>query len=130
MSELSTWTEYNLIRHMLSVTTWAAVADCYIAMYTTAQDDDDGGTEVVAGNYARVQVPAWTITVDTGIANNTNPVQFPTATVAWPQVDWMGVCDASSAGNLVAWTQLDNAKDVGIGDTLEFAALAITVTVD
>ena len=128
MAEFSTYAEDKIIKHMLADTSWTMPTSVEVAIYedTPSQDDDDSGTEVSAGNYARQTVAAWTFSG--GQAQNTNAITFPTATVAWGIVDWVGIYD--QLNNLLCWSQLDASKDVGIGDTFEFAALALTINVD
>ena len=95
----------------------------YIALFTdaTAQDDDNSGTEVSGGNYARVQVTAWDAPTS-GSTANTNAINFPTANASWGNVRYVGIMDDSSSGSLLFWGQLSSDKEVGNGDTFSIDA--------
>jgi hypothetical protein len=98
----------------------------YVALYTSAPSDTGGGTEVSGGAYAR-QTAAFTVTADT--ASNTSAIEYPTATADYGTVVAVGVFDASSSGNLLAYGNLTTSKTVSTGDVFRFNAGAIDITV-
>ena len=93
----------------------------YIALYTTAPDDDgSGGTECTGGSYARVAHSAWT-TASAGNRANDGAITFPTATADWGTIvaaTWMS---AASGGTQKAVTDTFTGGAVTSGITAEFA---------
>lgn len=124
----SNFLENELLDHLFTAGAYARPST-YVALYTAAPTDAGGGTEVSGGSYARVQVTAWDA-ASGGATANTNVITFPTATASWGTVVAFGILDAASAGNLLAWGDLSASKAVGSGDTIEFAAGALDITLD
>ena len=118
--------EDALLNHVLRNTSFASPTTIYVGLFTTMPiDDGSGGVEVSGGSYARQSVafaaPA------SGIVANNALVTFPTATAAWGTVLGMGLFDALSGGNLLYYGTLTANKIVGIGDTISYAASALTI---
>lgn len=106
----------------------------YISLLTSAPTSAGGGTEATGGSYGRVAKTnnntTWT-SGGTGAVQNGVTVTFPTASGDWSSgadLTHFGIHDASNAGNLVAWGTLAVAKPVKSGDTISFAAGALTLT--
>lgn len=136
MSAFSDYLENGLQEHF-KLGTQLPVEDTYISLYTSDPGDDDSGTEVSGGSYARVQVnadgstdPFWEDS-DSGIGiQNESAVTFPTATASWGTVTHFGVHDAATTGNLLFHGALSASKVVGDGDTFVFAAGDLDVRFD
>lgn len=124
----SDYLENEILDHIFTATGYTRPST-YVALYTAAPTDAGGGTEVTGGSYARVQVTAWDA-ASGGATANTNAITFPTASASWGTVVAFGIHDAASAGNLLAWGDLSASKAVGSGDTIEFAAGALDITLD
>lgn len=122
----SDYLENKVLDHIFTATGFTR-PNTYVALYTTAPTDSGGGTEVSGGSYARVQVTAWNA-ASGGATANTNAVTFPQATANWGTVVAIGILDNSSGGNLLAWGDLAASKAINSGDTAEFAAGAIDIT--
>ena len=94
----------------------------WIGLFTANPNKNGGGTEVAGGSYARVEMD--TDDVFPAAANseteNDSVVSFPTATASWGAVTSIGLWDASSAGNLLAWYELPTPRTVGNGDNVAF----------
>ena len=99
----------------------------HLALYTSAPDDTGGGTEVSGSAYARQRV-AFTILGNT--ASNTSALEFPTATGSYGTVTHVGVFDASSGGNLIAYAALTTSKAIDTGDVLRVPAGDLDITLD
>jgi hypothetical protein len=65
-----------------------------------------------------------------GATSNSNAITFPQASGTWGTVVALGIFDASTSGNLLAWADLTTSKLVGNGDTPSFAAGDLDVTLD
>ena len=101
----------------------------YLALYTAAPGEAGGGTEVttVGTAYAR-QSSAFTVTGNT--ASNTSAIEFPTATATYGTVSHVGVFDAVTGGNLIAYAALTTSKVIDTGDVLRVPAGDLDITLD
>ena len=126
MAGFSDYLENKVVGHVFGGSAYTAPSTLYVALYTSAPSDTGGGTEVSGGAYAR-QTAAFTISADT--ASNTSAIEYPTATANYGTVVAVGVFDASSSGNLLAYGNLTTSKTVSNGDVFRFNAGAIDITV-
>jgi hypothetical protein len=99
----------------------------YLALFTTNPADDDTGTEVTGGGYARQSV-TFTVTDDT--ASNTSAIEFPTATANYGTVSHVGVYTASTGGDLIAHAALTSSKSIEVGDVFRVPAGDLDITLD
>ncbi|MDB4726318.1 hypothetical protein OAF54_02685 [bacterium] len=99
----------------------------YIALYTAPPSDSGGGTEVSTGGYVRQSV---TFSVSGDTASNTGAVEFPTATASYGTVTHVGVFDASSSGNLLAFSALNVSKAIDTGDVFRIPTGDLDITLD
>ena len=99
----------------------------YLALYTAAPSDTGGGTEVSGGGYARQSV---TFTVSGNTASNNAAIEFPTATGNYGTVTHIGVFDASSGGNLLAYASLTTSKTIETGDVFRVPSGDLDITLD
>lgn len=99
----------------------------YIALYTSAPGEAGGGTEVSGTSYAR-QTATFTVTGDT--ASNTAAIEFPTAGSSWGTITHIGVMDASSSGNLLAYGTLTASKTIASGDVFRIPAGDLDITLN
>lgn len=100
----------------------------YVSLYTVAPTDSGGGTEVSGGSYTRTAVTFTVSGTSPTLATNSAAVEFPTASGSWGTIVAMGVMDASTSGNLLAWADLTASKTIGTGDVLRFNTGEIDVT--
>ena len=99
-----------------------------LLLYTVAPTDTGGGTEVTGGSYAR-QTAAFTVSgTDPTTATNSAAVEYPTATADYGTVVAVGIFDASSSGNLMAYANLTTSKTVSSGDVFRFDAGDLDIT--
>ena len=127
----SDYLEDELLDHVLGGADYARPATVYVGLYTAAPTDAGGGTEVAGNNYARVSVTNnatnWPASSGGAKANGT-AITFATPSGSWGTVGAMGVFDASSAGNLLAWADLAVPKSVSSGDIVAFAVGELDVS--
>lgn len=129
----SDYLENELLDHVLGNAAYAAPATVYVALYTVAPTDAGGGTEVAAGDYARVTVtnnatnfPA----ASGGAKSNGTEITFSEATSDWGTVVAFSIMDAATSGNFLYWADLSASKAIGSGDTAKFAIGDLDVTED
>jgi hypothetical protein len=101
----------------------------YIALFTSNPDEDASGTEVSTSGTAYARQSA-TFTVSGNEATNSAAIEFPTATASYGTVTHIGVFDAVSAGNLIAYAALTTSKAIDTGDVLRLPANDLDITMD
>lgn len=126
MAEISNYLEDALINGTIRGTTYTAPSTVYVGLYVSDPTDANTGTEVSGGSYARQSV-TFAAPSNGSSASNAD-VTFPQATGSWGTVGWIGILDASSGGNLLYHTALDNSKTIDTGDIFKIASGNLTVT--
>lgn len=125
----SDYLEDKLLKHTFANTAFTSPGTVYLALFTAAPDDTAGsGTEVSGGSYARISCAFSVSGTDPTTATNSSAAEFATATGTWGSVGWVGVFDASSSGNLLAWAALTASKTVSSGDVFRFDAGDLDIT--
>jgi hypothetical protein len=109
----SNFLETEILDHVFGGNAYTAPGTLYVGLYTSNPDEDNSGTEVSGGSYARV---SGTFTVTDNTASNDAAIEFTTATDLWGTVTHIGVLDASSGGNLLCYAALTTSKAITIGD--------------
>ena len=128
MAGFSDYLEDELLDHVFGNAAYTSPATVYAALYTAAPSDAGGGTEVTGVSYARTAISFGA--ASSGSVTNDTAVEFPAATAGWGTVTHVGIFDASTSGNLLAWVALDNSKTVDTGDQLRFSIGTLTVSLD
>lgn len=123
----SDYLETKVLDHVFGGTSYTAPSTLYVALFTAAPSDSGGGTEVSGGAYAR-QTIAFTTSGDT--TSNNAAIEFPTATANYGTVTHVGVYDASSAGNLMAWAALTSSKTIETGDVFRIPSGDLDITLN
>ena len=118
------------------VLTWLFTGDAvtrpsafYIALFTSNPAEDASGTEVSTSGTAYARQSA-TFTVSGNTASNSAAIEFPTATASYGTVTHIGVYDAASAGNLIAYAALTTSKAIDTGDVMRLPASDLDITMD
>ena len=127
MAGFSDYLEDKVLDHVFGGNAYTAPSTLYVALYTVAPTDTGGGTEVSGGAYARQSV-AFTTTGNT--TSNSAAVEYPTATSAFGTVTHVGVFDASTGGNLMAYATLSSSKTIDTGDVFRVPAGDLDITLD
>lgn len=134
LGSFSDYAENKILDQVFGATAWTAPVTLYLALFTAAPSDSGGGTEVTGGSYARKAVT----NNSTNFPNASSGSKalgvdqtFVTPTADWGTVTHVGIFDASSSGNLVAWGALAVSKNVQNGDTFTLpATTGIVITLD
>jgi len=128
MAGFSDYLEDKVLEHVFGGNAYSAPSTLYVALYTVAPTDTGGGTEVSGGAYAR-QSGAFTVSgTNPTTASNTGAVEYPTATADYGTVVAVGIFDALSSGNLLAYANLTTSKVVSTGDVFRFNTGDLDVT--
>ena len=124
----SDYLEDKLLKHTFANTAFTTPGTVYLGLFTAAPSDTGGGTEVSGGSYARISCAFSVSGSNPTLCTNSSAAEFATATGTWGSVGWVGVYDASSSGNLLAWAALTASKTVSSGDVFRFDAGDLDIT--
>ena len=119
--------ETEILDHVFAGAAYTAPSTHYLGLFTSAPGEAGGGTELSGSAYARQSV-AFTTSGNT--TSNNAAVEFPTATGSWGTVTHVGVFDASSSGNLMAYATLSSSKAIATGDVFRVPAGDLDITLD
>jgi hypothetical protein len=119
--------ETEILDHVFAGSAYTAPSTLYMALYTAAPGETGGGTEVSGTGYVR-QTVAFTTAGNT--TSNNAAVEFPTAGASWGTVTHVGVFDASSSGNLMAYAALTTSKTIDSGDVFRVPNGDLDITLD
>ena len=125
MSSFSDYTENRVLDHLFRAVASSAPAAVYLALFTVAPTDTGGGTQVSTGGYARQAITFGA--ASGGAIANTVAVSFTASGAAYGAVVAIGIFDALTVGNMLAWAPITSAT-VNDGDTLQFPIGDIDVT--
>jgi hypothetical protein len=123
----SNYLETKVLAHTFSNTAYTSPSTVYVGLFTSSPSEDGSGTEVSGGSYAR-QSGAFTTSNNT--ATTSAAIEFATATASWGTITHIGIYDASSAGNLLAYAALTASKAIASGDVFRIPAGDIDITLD
>tara|TARA_Y100001938_G_scaffold146981_1_gene227133 strand:- start:1257 stop:1640 length:384 start_codon:yes stop_codon:yes gene_type:complete len=124
----SNFLELEILDHVFRNSAYTAPSTIHVALFTSAPNDAGGGTEVSGNGYAR-QSMAFSA-ASSGSISNSGSVEFPTATGSQGTITHVGLFDASSGGNLLAYGALSASKTVDSGDVFRFNASSVTISLD
>jgi hypothetical protein len=119
MANLSDWAENAALDWLMGGATPSRPSARYLALFTAAPSDAGGGTEMSGGGYARQAVTCGA--ASGGTCSNTNAPSFTISGVDPAAFTHIGIFDAVTTGNLIWHGALTASKDLGDGDTINFA---------
>ena len=128
MAALSDYAEKLLLDWSMTTGSATRPTAWYVALYTSAPTDAGGGTEVSGGGYARKAVTFAAATSGAGTTSNTGDVTWTASGAAFGTVVAIGIFDAATSGNLLWHGNMTASKTIADGDTLEFSAGNIDLT--
>jgi hypothetical protein len=128
MAGFSDYLEDKVLDHVFGGTAYTAPTTLYVALYTVAPTDTGGGTEVSGGGYVRKTAAFTVLGTNPTTASNSAAVEYPTATANYGTVVAVGIFDALSGGNLLAYANLDTSKVVSTGDVFRFNTGDLDIT--
>lgn len=122
----SNYLETKVLDHVFGGTAYTQPTK-YIALYSSAPGEAGGGTEISGTGYAR-ETAAFTVTGDT--ASNTAAIEFATAGSTWGTITHIGVMDAATGGNLLAYGTLTASKTIASGDVFRIPTGDLDITLN
>ena len=121
MAEMSDYLEKKVLDYVLRNTADWAPSAVYLALHTADPLDAGSGAECSGGSCAFDAAHATG-----GNTANTDAETF--ANMPACTVEYIGIWDAASSGNLLFHTAVTTSKAVLAGDTISVAAGAVTIT--
>lgn len=116
---------------------WTATRNTFLNLTTTAPTDATPGTEVTTGGYGRQTMTtpsAWTIPADSaGVQSTSNVAAItfgPFQTTAPGTITGCELFDAATVGNRLMWWTLTTSKVPAVGESIQFAAGALIMTLE
>lgn len=128
---LTDYLENKLLGHCTGYAAWTAPTNTFLGLYTVSPTEVGGGTEVAAGNYARIQI-GWGAPA-TGAQSNATSIRFPasgTASADYGTIVALGVLDSLTSGNLLWYGSLSAAVTIKSGDSYTITPGGITLSLD
>ena len=120
--------ETEILDHVFAGAAYTAPGTKYLGLFTAISDGEAGSvTELSGSAYAR-QTVAFTTSGNT--TSNNAAVEFPTATGSWGTVTHVGVYDAVSSGNLMAYATLSSSKAIATGDVFRVPSGDLDITLN
>ncbi len=121
--------ETEILDHVFAGSAYTAPSTHYLALFTAAPGESGGGTEVTTSGtgYVRQSV-GFTTTGNT--TSNTASVEYATATASFGTVSHVGVFDAATGGNLMAYATLASSKSIDTGDVFRVPTGDLDITLD
>ena len=127
MSSFSDYLEDAVLDHVFRNTALTSPVNVYLAFYTAAPTDAGGGTELTAATNGYDRQAITFGAASGGVMSNTVAVSDTCTGTNWGDIVAVGIFDAATAGNLLAWDTITSAT-VNVGDTLNFAIGDIDLT--
>jgi len=121
--------ETHVLNYVFTTSSVTRPTAWYLALFTSNPAEDASGTEVSTSGTAYTR-KAVTFTVSGNTASNSAEIEFPTATASFGTVTHVGVFDASSSGNLIAYAALSTSKTIDTGDVMRIPASDFDITLD
>ena len=119
--------ETEILDHVFAGAAYSAPSTHYLGLFTSAPGETGGGTELSGSAYVRKSV-AFTTSGNT--TSNNAAIEFPTATGNWGTVTHVGVFDASTSGNLMAYATLSASKTIETGDVFRVPSGDLDITLN
>lgn len=120
-----------LLDAVLSNVAYVSPATVYVALYTVAPTATTPGTEVdTAGGTLYDRVAATFDPASGGSTSNSGAITFPVAGAGWGTVVAAAICASAVPGtdDALYFGNLGTQKIVGVGDQLNFAISALSVS--
>jgi hypothetical protein len=125
----SNFLETELLDHVFANNAYTSPTTVYVSLHTANPDEDGSGAEVTTSGtgYAR---QAGSFSVSGNTATTTADIEYATATAGYGTVTHVGIYDAVTGGNLLAYAALTASKTITTGDVFRVPAGDLDITLD
>jgi hypothetical protein len=125
----SNYLETELLDHVFANNAYTSPTTVYVSLHTANPDEDASGAEVSTSGTAYAR-QSGSFTVSGNTATTSAAIEYPTATASYGTVTHVGIWDASSAGNMLAYAALTASKTISSGDVFRIPAGDLDITLD
>lgn len=125
----SNYLETELLDHVFTNSAYTSPTAVYVSLHTANPNEDASGAEVSTSGTAYAR-QAGTFSVTGNTATTTAAIEYATATASYGTVTHVGIWDASSAGNMLAYAALTASKAISTGDVFRIPAGDLDITLD
>lgn len=126
MSAASNYLENEVLDHVLGTGAYTMPSQCYLALYSSNPNEDNSGSELSGSGYARQAVDFDA--ASGGTAALSADATFTASGGSWLEATHFAIFDASTAGNMLIYGALASSRTAADGDSIVFAAGALTVS--
>jgi len=123
----SNYLETELLDHVFANNAYTSPTTVYVSLHTANPDEDASGTEVSGGAYVR---QAGSFTVSGNTATTDAAIEYATATANYGTVSHVGIWDAETSGNMLAYAALTASKTIETGDVFRIPTGDLDITLD
>lgn len=106
----------------------------YLSAMTSVPSETTAGAEPSGGGYARVPIAvasgSWEAGASERERKNVGIISFGTATASWGSVQFLGLHSAATGGNLIAYIQLPEAREVNQYSAFKIEAGDLVLRID
>ena len=129
MSSFTDYTENLVLNWLLTTNSATRPTAWYVGLFTAAPSDTGGGTEVSGSAYARKATGTITVSGTATTATNAAAIEFAAASGGnWGTITHAAIFDASTGGNMIAWSALTTSRTINDGDVFRIPVGSLTVT--
>ncbi len=122
--------ETHVLNYVFTATSVSRPTAWYLALFTTNPAEDASGSEVSTSGTAYARQSA-AFTVSGNLATTSGAIEFPEATGSgFGTVTHVAIFDASTSGNMIAYSALSSSKAIAAGDVFRVPAGDFDLTLD
>ena len=125
----SNYLETELLDHVFAGNAYTSPSAVYVSLHTANPDEDASGAEVSTTGTAYTRLEG-TFSVSGNTATTTAAIEWATATADYGTVTHVGIWDASTAGNMLAYAALTASKTISTGDVFRIPSGDLDITLD
>lgn len=125
----SNYLETELLDHVFANNAYTSPSAVYVSLHTANPDEDASGAEVSTSGTGYVR-QAGSFTVSGNTATTSAAIEYATATADYGTVTHVGIWDAESSGNMLAYAALTASKTISTGDVFRIPAGDLDITLD
>jgi hypothetical protein len=126
MSGMSTYLANSVINATLRNISYTSPATVYLALFLNDPTDNNSGGEINAPSYVRQ--PILISAPVNGVASNLTSVIFDASTTNWGTINYIGIYDAVTGGNLLYSDALTTPQTININQIFRMYAGDLTIT--
>ena len=115
----------EVLDHLWGATTFTPPATLYFGVFTARPSGSGGGTEVAISRISKTNNTTTWSAASSQVKRNAVIVDWGTAASDWGSILGIGIFDASSGGNLLAYGDLSTPRTILTGNPFSLAVSAI-----